>query len=81
MLNIIVDRRENAITIPRGALVAGDRPAVYLMENGRAVLRAVQYIDWPSDRLMLTAGLTGGETLVLDSKLVKAEGALVAAGP
>lgn len=81
MLNIIVDRREAAITIPRGALVAGDRPAVYLMENGRAVLRSVQYIDWPSDRLMLTAGLTGGETLVLDSKLVKAEGALVAAGP
>jgi RND family efflux transporter MFP subunit len=79
MLNIIVDERE-AITIPRGALVAGDRPAVYVIEDGKAVLRAVQYIDWPSDRLMLTAGLSGGEMLILDSKLVKAEGALVAAG-
>lgn len=80
MLNIIVDQREAAVTIPRGALVAGDRPAVYLMENGRAVLRPVQYIDWPSDRLIVTGGLTGNETLILDSKLVKAEGALVAAG-
>ncbi len=80
MLNIVVDERDDAITIPRGALVAGDRPAVYVIENGKAVLRAVQFIDWPSDRLMLTAGLSGGETLILDSKLVKAEGALVAAG-
>jgi RND family efflux transporter MFP subunit len=80
MLNIVVDQRENVITIPRGALVAGDRPAVYVIENGKAVLRAVQYIDWPSDRLILTEGLSGGEALILDSKLVKAEGALVAAG-
>lgn len=80
MLNIIIDERTDAIAIPRGALVAGDRPAVYVIENGKAVLRAVQYIDWPSDRLMLTAGLSGGEMLILDSRLVKAEGALVAAG-
>ncbi len=81
MLNIVVDERNDVITVPRGALVAGDTPAVYVIENGRAVLKPVQYIDWPSDRLMLTAGLVGGETLILDSKQVKAEGALVAARP
>lgn len=80
MLNITVDERADAITIPRGALVAGDRPAVYIIEDGVSVLKVVQYIDWPSDRLIVTAGLSGGETVVLDSKLVKAEGALVAAG-
>lgn len=79
MLNIVVDERNDVITVPRGALVAGDTPAVYVIEGGRAVLKPVQYIDWPSDRLMLTGGLTGGETLILDSKQVKAQGALVAA--
>lgn len=80
-LNIVVDERDQAITIPRGALVAGDRPAVYVIEDGRAVLKQVQYIDWPSDRLILTAGLDGGETLIVDSKQVNKEGALVAARP
>ncbi len=79
MLNIVVDQRDSAITIPRGALVAGDQPAVFLLDNGRATLRPVQYIDWPSDRLIVTGGLEGAETLILDSRLVKAEGALVAA--
>lgn len=79
MLNIVVEERDDAVTIPRSALVEGDQPAVYVIEGGRAVLKVVQYIDWPSDRLMVTSGLSGGETLVVDSKLVKAEGALVAA--
>lgn len=81
MLNIIVEERADAITIPRGALVVGDVPAVYVVEDGMANLRVVQYIDWPSDRLIVTGGLSGGEVVVLDSKLIKAEGALVAAGP
>lgn len=79
MLNIVVERRASAITIPRSALLAGDKPAVYLMENGRAVRRPVQYVDWPSDRLIVTNGLAGGEALIADSRLVQAEGALVAA--
>ena len=79
MLNIVVEAREDALTIPRSALVAGDRPAVYVIEAGKAVLRTVQYLDWPSDRLMVMDGLSGGETLIVDSTVVKAEGALVAA--
>lgn len=78
MLNIVVDERADAITIPRSALIAGDHPAVYVIEDGRAVRRDVQYIDWPSERLMVTGGLAGGEALVVESALVKADGALVA---
>lgn len=80
MLNIEVEARDNAITIPREALAAAGQPAVYVVEDGRAVLRPVQYIDWPSDRLMVTQGLSGGETLIVDSTLVEADGALVAVG-
>lgn len=79
MLNIVVERRASAITIPRSALLAGDKPAVYVMENGRALRKPVQYIDWPSDRLIVTNGLAVGEALIADSKLVPAKGALVAA--
>lgn len=78
MLNIVIEERPDAITIPRSALVDGDRPAVYVIEDGRAVLKGVQYIEWPSDRLMLTQGLAAGETLIVDGRAVKAEGALVA---
>ncbi len=78
MLNIVVDERADAITVPRSALIGDDEPAVYVIEDGKAVRRDVQYIDWPSERLMVTDGLSGGETLILDSNLVKAEGALVA---
>ena len=81
MLNIVVDERDDVITVSRSAVAASDTPAVYVIENGRAVLKPVQYIDWPSDRLMLTGGLSGGETLILDAKQVKVEGALVAARP
>lgn len=78
MLNIVVDERDDAVTVPRSALVGGDQPAVYVVEDGKAVRRPVQYIDWPSERLMVTDGLSGGEVLVVESQAVKAEGALVA---
>jgi RND family efflux transporter MFP subunit len=77
-LNILVEERDDAITIPRSALIKGEQPAVYLIENGRAVIRVVQYIDWPAERLIVTSGLGAGDTLITDSKLVKAEGVLVA---
>lgn len=78
MLNILVDSKLDAITIPRSALLDGDAPAVYVIEQGKAVRRAVDFIDWPSERLIVTSGLGGGEVLVADSKSVKAEGALLA---
>lgn len=79
MLNIVVEEEPSAVTIPRSALIEGDVPGVYVIEDGKAVRQAVTFIDWPSDRLIVTSGLAGGETLIADSKTVKAEGALVAA--
>ncbi|RYE09728.1 MAG: efflux RND transporter periplasmic adaptor subunit [Hyphomicrobiales bacterium] len=78
-LNIIVEQRDDAVTIPRSALADIEEPAVYVIEAGKAVLKPVQYIDWPSDRLIVLQGLANGETLIVDGKAVKAEGALVAA--
>ena len=77
-LNIMVEERSDAITIPRSALIEGDEPLVYVIEGGMAVRRPVGFVDWPSDRLIVTSGLGGGETLVVDARTIKAEGALVA---
>lgn len=77
-LNIIVEERADAMTLPRAALIAGDVPAVYVLEGGKAVRRDVQYVDWPSDRLIVTSGLAAGDVLISDSRNVT-EGALVAA--
>lgn len=76
-LNIIVDKRDRAITVPRSAIVQGGAPAVYVIENGHAARKAIQYLDWPSDRLIVTDGLSGGEVVITDIAKVT-EGSLVA---
>jgi RND family efflux transporter MFP subunit len=78
LLNIVVEERTDAITIPRAALIAGDQPAVYVAEDGRAVRRPVQFIDWPSDRLILVSGLAAGDIVIADARAVAGDGALVA---
>lgn len=78
MLNIVVDEQADAITMPRSALIDADQPEVYVIEGGKAVRRAVQYVDWPSDRLIVISGLAAGDVLITDASLVKGDGALVA---
>lgn len=66
--NIVVESRDAVLTVPRTALVAGnDQPAVFVVEEGRAVLRPVSVIDWPAARLILTRGLAPGEAVIVDA--------------
>lgn len=66
--NITVDDRVSAITVPRAAIVtdaAGD--AVLVVMDGHAQRRAVQVIDWPAARLIVTDGLAPGEVVIADA--------------
>jgi RND family efflux transporter MFP subunit len=66
--NITVDDRASAITVPRAAIVsdaAGD--AVLVVADGKAQLRAVQKIDWPAARLIVTDGLSPGDVVIADA--------------
>ncbi len=63
--NIIVDRRDAALTVPRSALLNGR--AVFVVEDGVAKLRPVTVVDWPAARLIVTSGLTEGETVIADA--------------
>jgi RND family efflux transporter MFP subunit len=66
--NIIVDRRDAAISAPRAALVPdGAERSVFVLEGEKAKRVPVQVIDWPADRLIVTDGLHAGDRLITDA--------------
>lgn len=65
--NIIVDRRDAAISVPRAALVAnGAERSVFVTEGEKARRVPVTIVDWPADRLIVTSGLKPGDRLITD---------------
>jgi RND family efflux transporter MFP subunit len=83
--NIVVEEQPNALTIPRAAMITG--PAVYLLKSGKAVKTAVEVIDWPATRLIVTKGLAVGDVLIANAtgitegEAVKASAALAVPEP
>jgi RND family efflux transporter MFP subunit len=63
--NIIVERRDAALTVPRTALLNGD--GVFVVSDGIAALRPVTVVDWPAARLIVTEGLEAGEAVIVDA--------------
>ena len=60
--NIVVDARDAALTVPRSALTDHS----VLVERDGTVLRVtVEVIDWPAERLIVTAGLAAGDRVIL----------------
>ena len=76
--NIVVEKDPKALTIPRAAMVTG--PAVYLLKSGRATKTAIEVIDWPATRLIVTKGLTAGDILIADATGIT-DGEAVKASP
>ena len=70
-VNIIVSKTESALSVQRAAIVTeGADSHVLVVENGRALSRPVTFLDWPAERVMVTAGLSAGEWVVLDPTAV-----------
>lgn len=66
--NIIVERQDAAITVPRTAIRTGDDgTAVLVVVDGIAYRRPVAVIDWPAARLIVTAGLAPGDVVIVDA--------------
>jgi RND family efflux transporter MFP subunit len=66
--NIVVDQQESAISVPRAAVVTeATGSAVFVAEAGLATRRAVSVVDWPADRLEVTAGLAAGDMVITDA--------------
>ena len=56
--NIIVERRDAALTLPRTALQTGaDGTGVLVVRDGIAMFQPVSVVDWPAARLIVTGAL------------------------
>jgi RND family efflux transporter MFP subunit len=64
-VNLVVERRDAAITVARSAILGRDRTArVQLVRNGVVEEKPVQFLEWPSERVIVLAGLDAGATLL-----------------
>lgn len=67
-VNIIVDQRDAAITVPRTALdFDGDVTGVYAVRDGAARFQPVMVLDWPAARLIVASGLAEGAMVITDA--------------
>ena len=75
-------RRRTAIVVPRTAVLGtGAQTAVYAIEGGKAVRRAVEVAPFDDTRVEITSGLTGATTVVAGQLDRVRDGAPVDAQP
>jgi RND family efflux transporter MFP subunit len=67
-VNIVVDRQDAALTVPRAAIrdLAAE-PAVLVVENDRVARRPVRFTDWPAAEVVVTEGLRVGARVIVDA--------------
>jgi HlyD family secretion protein len=75
-VNIVVERRDGAIMVPRTAIRdAATAPAVQVVRDGKVATQAIAFKDWPSATVMVTEGLKAGDQVIVGAHQV--EGAAV----
>jgi RND family efflux transporter MFP subunit len=67
-INFIIERRQQAISIPRRAIVdaTGKSRVRVVAADGRVQERDITFIDWPAEKVIVTSGLAAGERLLTD---------------
>ena len=64
-VNIIVERRESAVTVSRSAILGREGEArVLVVTDGRVVPQPVSFMEWPSERVIVLAGLQPGQQVL-----------------
>jgi RND family efflux transporter MFP subunit len=64
-VNLVVEQRPSALTVERSAILGRDDEArVLVVRDGRVEPRAVRFVDWPSERVIIESGLAAGEQVV-----------------
>lgn len=70
-LNILLAQDDSAITVARSAIFDADTaPAVFVVADGKATRRPIEFIDWPSSRLIVRSGLKNGDAIIIEPKTV-----------
>lgn len=67
-VNLVIEQRERAISVPRSALIvsAGGAKARIVGADGVVAERSVSFIDWPAEEVIVTSGIKAGERYLAD---------------
>lgn len=70
-VNLLIERRQNAISVPRSAVIqAGSANKVRVVGTDNVVTeRIITYIDWPAETVIVTSGLKPGERVLIEPDL------------
>jgi len=65
-INFLIERRAQAIAIPRGAITETGGKAFVRIAGADGIVRerAITYIDWPAERVIVTSGIAAGEHII-----------------
>lgn len=80
--NIIVERRDAALTVPRTAVTSGaGATGVFVIRDDRAEFRPISVVEWPAARLIVTEGLAEGDIMITEATGITAGQAVTAGRP
>jgi HlyD family secretion protein len=67
-VNLLIERRQDAISVPRSALISSGATAQVRVVGADNVVteRPVTIIDWPADSVIVTRGLQPGARILAD---------------
>jgi RND family efflux transporter MFP subunit len=64
-VNIVVEKRAEALTVARSAILGRESTArALVVRDGVVVEQALNFIEWPSDRVIVLDGLEAGDKLI-----------------
>jgi RND family efflux transporter MFP subunit len=64
-VNLIIERREQALTVARSAILGRDGTGrVLRVRNGEVEVSPIEFIEWPSERVIVLSGVAAGEQLL-----------------
>jgi HlyD family secretion protein len=72
-VNLFIERRATAISVPRRAIVQSGGSALVRVvgKDGVVASRAITFVDWPAETVIVTGGLKADERILADPEAAK----------
>lgn len=67
-VNLVIEKRDRAISLPRSAIVQSSSAAkVRVVGDDDVVIeRPISFVDWPAEEVIITSGIKSGERILAD---------------
>ena len=72
-VNLVIERRKSAISVPRSAIIlSGSGAKVRIVGPDKIVTeRTISFVDWPAETVIVTSGIQTGERILTDPNSAK----------